>query len=52
MKQISDKNAEGRDSNNLKDWIPKDPDYDKFKNKLILGGIILLLIILKCFGLI
>ena len=52
MKQISDKNAEGRDFNDLKDWIPKDPDYDKFRNRLILGCVFLLLLILKCFGLI
>lgn len=46
MKQISDKNAEGREFNDLKDSIPKDEAWDKFKNKLYV--ILFILLILFC----
>lgn len=52
MKQISDKNSEGRENNDLQDFIPEDKEWVKFRNRVLLVLALGALLLLKYFKLI
>ena len=52
MKQLSDKNSEGRENNNLQEFIPEDKAWVKFRNRGLLVLAIVIALLLKYFKLI